>query len=245
MTITCLCMYHGRNWVLPEAVRAFTQQDFAGDARLLIVNDCEAQELFCTVPRVEVINIADIPDMSEKQNKCVAMCDTEWVCLWDDDDISLPWRLSLLTRHVNKNPHAWAVCSSRAWYCEDSTILNVAANCFAGTAFFRRDYYIEAGGAVLNQPPDRSAWYAMMRGGRATDVAHAREEIPYIYRWHGTGVHDSGIKSEFNKVRHHMFHEAVLADRRFRPGMVRIQPCWNRNYLADVQQAIKKGVPTL
>lgn len=243
--ITCLCMTHGRNWVLREAVECFLQQDYVGEKELLILNDCPEQMVDCPAPGVRVLNVEPIKDICEKQNYGVQMACFPWVALWDDDDISLPWRLRVMSDARAKMPEMMAFAIQRAWFSDDNRIVNASANLYAGAAFFDVDYYIACGGAIKDGAPDRSAWEAMLARGRAAEIDHTDEQIPYIYRWNGVGFHWSQSKFRKNVTKYEAFHSAVVSDPRFKPGHVVIKPGWDRDYVQDVKDAIQKGVPVL
>ncbi len=105
--VWCLCPTYGRfpdrMDLLDEAVQSFHQQDYP-NKHLLILNDCAGQTYRCHVPNVHVINQDDrYPTLGVKYNAMVEEAYNQgseaythlWLCPWEDDDISLPWRISM------------------------------------------------------------------------------------------------------------------------------------------------------
>lgn len=98
MKVLCVCPTYNRvasnKKLLEEAVESFLQQTYT-DSILAIVNDCERQVIHFDHPRVKVFNWCNRAcTLGEKYNLAIRMFDTPLVCTWEDDDISLPHRLS-------------------------------------------------------------------------------------------------------------------------------------------------------
>ena len=94
--ISCVCVTHGRPWLLEEAIESFNMQYYAGDAELLIVNDCPEQELRMAedVDNITIMNLSEpITNLSTKFNIAVQAASYNLIAWWEDDDISLPHRL--------------------------------------------------------------------------------------------------------------------------------------------------------
>lgn len=234
--ITCLCVTHGRPYLLAEAVESFRRQECTHlDHEMLIVNDCPEQTLVCDVPGVKIYNTRDMfRDLSAKFNAAVALVETEWIAWWEDDDISLPGRLywSLWAAH---RMGVDAYKQGRAWFWEHGQIRNRPANLFFGSALFRRSAWR---GATNGHPADKSAWERM------TDVVPAVDDYPpadrtyFVYRWGGTGHHDSAVNGT-NEDRFNSFRFAVTRDPRFRRGEILVDPVWHHDYESQEKAAIR------
>lgn len=250
MKLTCLCMYHGRNWCLPEAVESYLRQlpAIGVETELLILSDIPEQTVICDLPTVRVVNVPRYPDMALKQNDGVRMAEGDWVLLWDDDDICLPWRVQVMAQCMAFFPTARALATSRAWYSETDVLLNIASNLFAGSMLVERDFYLVCGGSPLGvRGADRGAWFAFPPE-MTQRVAHADADIPYIYRWDRTFAHDSGLLEQWPHnatLRSNAFHSRIVGDLRFRPGEWRVEPQWKRDYVADVRAALREGRETI
>lgn len=96
--VSCICMTYGRipdrQYLIEEAIESFLRQDYP-NKELIVINDTPGQELVCNAPGVRIINHPErFPSLGEKSNYAVSIARGDLVAPWDDDDISLPWRLS-------------------------------------------------------------------------------------------------------------------------------------------------------
>ena len=239
INVTCVCQYHGRNWLLMEAVESFRRQNLgAVTAELLILNDCPEQRLTCTVPGVRIVQGMPIyRTLSAKWNAAVEYAYGQWIAPWDDDDISLPRRLSQSVAAIGdaalySNMWVWSICHKpgvidqigRTWLCG---------------AMWRRDAYLRAGGCDENEWNDRST-FERLKADMVSQDAPDPERIQYVYRWAGE-MHDSGHTDDA-AGRVQRFRRAVLSDRRFMRGDVQVIPWWTMDYEAAVEDAKRRKV---
>jgi len=95
--ISCVMPTYGRPAYVNEAVQMFLEQDYP-NKELIILNDCAGQIYTCNLPTemgVRVINHAErFPNLGEKRNACIELAKGEFIAVWDDDDLYMPWRLS-------------------------------------------------------------------------------------------------------------------------------------------------------
>lgn len=107
--VTCLLPTFNRiprlTRLLEEAVQCFLLQDYP-NKELILCNDTPGQEIHCDFPQVRVINShARFPTLGDKLHWMIEQAEGEYMCRWDDDDISLPWRLSLSVEHLAGGAH--------------------------------------------------------------------------------------------------------------------------------------------
>jgi hypothetical protein len=98
MLVSCLLPTFNRyptlSYLLEEAVECFLRQNYA-NKELIICNDTPGQTLRFNHPQVRVINAAQrFPTLGEKLDWMLRQAQGDYICRWDDDDLSLPWRLS-------------------------------------------------------------------------------------------------------------------------------------------------------
>ena len=90
-----MCLTYGRAHLLEEAIASFLRQDYAGVKELIVLNDLAELRLHFDHPEVKIINVEKrFRGLGEKRNASAALCSHDLLFVWDDDDISLPWRLS-------------------------------------------------------------------------------------------------------------------------------------------------------
>lgn len=95
--ISCVMPTYGRPAYVNEAIQMFLDQDYP-NKELIILNDCEGQIFTCNLPPeagIQVINHPErFPNLGDKRNACIEIAKGEFIAIWDDDDVYLPWRLS-------------------------------------------------------------------------------------------------------------------------------------------------------
>jgi len=100
--VSCYCATYGRTKLLEEAIHSFLLQDYEGEKELVILNDFSEQTLFFDHPEVKIINSKErITPLSKKFNDCISYCTGKYVFVWEDDDIYLPWKISLSIKNLN------------------------------------------------------------------------------------------------------------------------------------------------
>ncbi|QDT14241.1 glycosyltransferase family 2 protein [Alienimonas californiensis] len=92
--ISCMMPTYGRPAYVHEAVWTFLRQDDP-NKELIVLNDCPGQIYEFNHPEVRVFNESErFGTLGEKRNRCIELAEGDLVAVWDDDDVSLPWRLS-------------------------------------------------------------------------------------------------------------------------------------------------------
>ena len=244
--ITCCCPTHGRAHIIGEAVESYLRQEPCGvETELLILNDCPEQPLACCAPGVRVVNVPLMESVCHKFDAVVEMAEGDWIAWWEDDDISLPWRLRM---SVERSKLAANYKQRNAWYWNSGRIEKLGENLFFGNSFFSKKAYVESGGAGRNGYPDQTAFNNMHvqrypgwpHSFTAMETARP-EDVFFLYRWAGLEVvHDSGFGGgAMNDAaqRSLTFRERTLANPLFRYGMQHIEPGWKHDYTAQANEA--------
>ncbi len=100
--ISCVMPTFGRPAYVPEAVACFLQQDYP-HKELILLNDCPGQMYVGDLPGVRIVNVPErFKTLGDKRNASIEMASGEIIAVWDDDDISLPWRLSWSWEEMNR-----------------------------------------------------------------------------------------------------------------------------------------------
>ena len=236
--ISCVCVTHGRHWVLEEAVECYLRQEDCGEpTELVILSDCPEQELVCDAPGVRIVNTRRVySNVSQKFNAGVHMADGDYIAWWEDDDISLPWRLRMSRQRIGD---AVAYKQGRAWYW-DWGLKGLHFNLFFGSSLFRKDAFQTFGGAKDDCPADQSSWATLQEAGTALDEIPHDSECYWMYRWGGVGVHhDSGVAGT-NEDRFAAFRRNTLANPMFRTGRIVLAPKWHKDYTALTRRYLEE-----
>ncbi|MEO8494733.1 MAG: glycosyltransferase [Planctomycetota bacterium] len=100
--ISCIMPTYGRPRYVHEAAKMFLDQDYPAK-ELIILNDCAGQDFYSELPNIRVINSPRrYSTLGEKRNECIKQARGEFLAIWDDDDVYLPWRLSYSLAEINR-----------------------------------------------------------------------------------------------------------------------------------------------
>jgi hypothetical protein len=190
--ITCLCPTYERPACLRDAVRCFLGQEYP-NRYLLILNDAgeaiDPDAVGLPPDMGCVMNApARYPTLGHKRQALLEMADTPLVAHWDDDDLVLPWHLSMCVAAWQAHPAATCVRPNLAWFGVGPRgawhLRGPCRNVWEGLMVFERERALSLGG------------YATVDSGQAKVLleafARARElhtwdpplcDISYIYRW--------------------------------------------------------------
>ncbi len=236
--ISCLCPTYSRGGtafqvLVEEAVESFLRQDDL-DSELVILNDHPGQHLslVCSNPRVRIINTpVRHRTLGAKYNALVESAYGELLCPWEDDDISLPHRLSFSRKLLGDldyfNPGRYWFLDQQGMHHEHS--MGVAHNC----SIYRRSAWEKVKG------------YSEVTGRQDLDMDQRLrglqcrlDPLPvpdwfYIYCWSRQPYHLSGS--------HDMqgFYDG-MANREFPTGRFLLHPRYRINYEGLVQESLKK-----
>jgi hypothetical protein len=243
--VSCICPTYNRppehQHLLEEAIESFLRQDYP-HKELIVLNDAPGQELHCDAEGVVVVNAAErFATLGEKHNAMVGLSRGEVIAVWDDDDISLPWRLSLSIERLGDagyfNPRSY-------WYwLQDELNFDHAAGYAHNAAVFTRAAFEVVGGyPSISCGYDRDMDHALgMRLDKVIDPRHqgspplTREEWFYIYRWGVSPVHVSGGAGAYNDAGNY----PDIGEQHVMPGCFYLEPHWERDYVADTRRALK------
>jgi glycosyltransferase involved in cell wall biosynthesis len=236
--VSCICPTFNRppryQHLLEEAIASFLRQDYP-NKELIVLNDCPGQELICDEPGVRVVNVAErFPSLGDKHNAAVGLARGELIAPWDDDDISLPWRLSLSVARIGDgdyfNPRCYWLLDNDGLHFDHPVGYAHNASLFRRAAFegvggypsksFGADAALDAAFSGLAHVVDP------LRG----DKELRRSEWFYIYRWGVSPVHmsGSGVEDFYGEVG-----KLPVVEGRFH-----LSPHWRRDYLAETRRLL-------
>jgi glycosyltransferase involved in cell wall biosynthesis len=237
MKVSCICPTYNRApdylWLLEEAIESFLRQEYP-EKELFVLNDCPGQELICDAPGVIVVNICRrFRSLGEKLNTGMALASGSLLTNWDDDDISLPWRLSTSIERLGEadyyNPGAY-------WFLDPNGLhtdhrMGVSQNC----SMFRRSAF-----DAVNGYPHVSGNNDKVIHRRLTSHSEVKQAAPsslrvdewfYIYRWGVSPVHLSGNGDPDSWSN-------FVGQKPITPGQYVLRPHWKEEYVRSTRNAI-------
>lgn len=236
--VSCLCPTYGRPpghlHLLEEAVESFVRQDYAGPKELLVLNDHPSQRLACAAPGVRVVNVAErLPTLGGKYNAMVRLAAYDLLCPFEDDDLSLPGRLTQAVACLGGDSYwvpgyVWFLAGGAPHHAHEQ-------GCTHHAGVFTRAAWRAVGG----YPPVSGAQDKGMDGRlRALPTAPALCRDPrdwqYVYRWGVSPVHLSGRRDCDDAYRE-------WGDRPADPGRYEIAPRWRQDYQRLLEEALTHG----
>lgn len=230
--------------LLDEAVECFLRQDYP-NRELIILNDTPGQTLVYedTVPEGVSIQIINIPErmttLGIKCNYGIQRATGVFITRWDDDDISLPNRLSLAANRIDDH----GLLIVQGWFYEEARgrlIADIGPIGFA-TDLARRELALKAPYTATKRcNEDQLFRSGLQSAAESYEVFQPNlEELHYIYRWGGTG--HAHFSAHSDESAYDKFESGVVAT-----GTYQIRPRWRRDYVAYTEAAraaIAGGAP--
>ena len=235
--ISCVCLTYGRTWLLAEAIESYLRQDYQGQSELIILNDFAGMTLEIDAEtygeRIKIINLPKrMTSLNDKFDLGVKFAQYPLICMWDDDDISLPHRLSVSVGAT------WSPIANMIKYASFTHHYNldagklptVVARGIHGGDMFTKDCYMLLNGSSGDGHNDENFVAKVKADGLFSTFDNSSRPF-YIYRWGGITAHHSCYARDVATCMQR-FHRDVVRDRRFVTGRVRIVPAWAQDYQA-------------
>jgi len=186
--VVCLCCTYGRVILLGEAIKCFIDQDY-DNKELIVLNDQEGVELVLEdcPSNVTIFNHSKrFNSLGEKRNYIKTLSDADYYCIWDDDDLYMPYRIS---KSVKNMDNCDIVKANKAIITTHNASPQIAQNLFHSQACVTKEYM------------DRCK-YPKKSVGEDIDFENGAnvksiDVLPfYVYRW-GLNIHHlSGIADD-------------------------------------------------
>lgn len=234
--VSCYCSTYNRppncQWLVEEAIESFLRQDYPCK-ELIVLNDCPAQELICDVPGVLVFNApARFHSTGEKFNAAIGFANGDVLAPWDDDDIALPWRLSLSLEKLGNadyyNPSRYWLWDSRGLHWDHQMSLGWGCSMFTRSSFAAVGGFPHISGEA-DETIDRK--FRAHPGVRIAPSSPLRpDEWYYVYRWGVSPAHISGKRPYGDWY-------AEIGRRPVERGRFVLLPHWKQDYVKITRDA--------
>lgn len=238
--VTCACITYGRPKLLNEAVKSFIDQDYIGDSELIILNDQPEIKYRINTSKlpknktIKIINVATrYKTVGEKRNACVNFGSGDIMLPWDDDDIHLPWRVSVTVSNM-KNLSHWK--PNRCWILNNNNFKNnspcpIEAPSMGGysTALFT----LLKGYDQIQSGQDQTLDKKFKKMGKWECSSIKDEEVFYIYRLAGTGSYHLSAHGFGNG-----YSQANSKIDKNIKGDIEITPCYSMDYISATKNLL-------
>jgi hypothetical protein len=234
--VSCQCITFGRPHLLNEAVESFLQQDYPGPKELIILNDHPDVRIENHgIPDVHVVNVPRrFHSIGEKRNACCGLCSGDLIAPWDDDDISLPWRLSVSIARMTNHQYFRA---DRLW-CMDFALRERVTKLAHAMSVWSRCLFDEVRGyphIESGQDQAIESLFALKQRRGATSISS--EDMYYIYRFAGTGSYHLSSHGWGRGMQAASDYVA----RCVAPGIYKLRPMWTTDYVSAVRHALQRA----
>lgn len=193
--VSCICPTYGRfpthGHLLSDAVACFLWQDYPAK-ELVVFNDSREQTLVCELPGVRVVNMPTrYATLGEKYNAAIKAARGDIILPWEDDDVSLPHRISQaverLKGHAYFNPR-------RSWYWHDKLHSDHQHGVCHNASAYTREAWEKVGGYPAVSGSQDATMDSRLRalGRTAPPLTDDFREWSYVYRWGMQPYHLSG-----------------------------------------------------
>lgn len=244
MRVSCLMPTYNRlgpaRYLVDEAVESFLRQDHA-DRELIVLNDTPGQPVEFRHPLVRVVNFPErLPTLSDKLAAGIAMATGDVLCRWDDDDASLPWRLSYSLARLG-DAVEWR--PENHWF--DRGFLTETKQ--PGNSHVMGVWTRAALEMIGGYPPKRSGTedqefnrLLAAAGGPNRGEVLPQPDIFYLYRWNTGGMHLSGIVRNSGDMHADCQHNYErFGTFPVTPGVLKVEPHWRQNHVFRASQAAR------
>ena len=141
--VSCLCCTYGRPVFLGESIRCFLDQDY-NNKELIILNDQEGVHLKVYPYLPDNIRIYEhpnrFPSLGQKRNYLKSLARGKYCCIWDDDDLYVPFRISESVYFIEQNPDCDILKPKDAFISIGNEKYKVASNRFHAQAIITKEF---------------------------------------------------------------------------------------------------------
>lgn len=239
-----MCLTYNRApdhlWLVGEAVESYLRQDYPADCReLIVLNDTPGQEIVVEgLPEgVRVVNLpVRFRTLGEKYLAAMGLCRGDVLMWWDDDDISLPWRVRHSVEQLGDrdyyNPGGY-------WFWgPDGLVVPPSVGCCFNCSAFTRGAYEKVATLEFGMHLDLRLSEAFSRADevrKKRPIPSKPEEWSYVYRWGVSPEHVSGwgMNSEGGSLPGRKGYD-VRGKSPVVRGLFRVEPRWRNDYVVYV-----------
>ncbi|MCG7562047.1 PqqD family peptide modification chaperone [Pseudoalteromonas sp. McH1-42] len=229
--ISCFCCTFGRPHLLEEAIESFLRQDYAGEKELIVLNDFSGHRLLFEHPQVTVINLpVRVVPLGKKFNLAASYCTGDILMPWEDDDIYLPWRLSVSAAQIRDG----VFHTRQAWLENSDHELEYSENLYQCNLAIERTVWQQIGGYLEHDVSAIDLALFRALGGNEHTQTLPQEDIFYVYRWQSSGAfHASEVGGNCASISDHAGYivNQLAISGKLPLGDVQLKPHWQRDYV--------------
>lgn len=189
MKLAAVCCTYKRPKELATAIECFLRQDYPAELRELIVLDDAGQYDHQSGEGWRLVSTAvRFRTLGEKRNASAALVspDVDAYCVWDDDDVYLPWHMSAAATALADADYTIPTAIYKD--LRDRLVVQANQYLFHGAWSFRREAFRRVGGYPFVQSGQDQGLLKRFKGAklRRADPTQYDHRPSYVYRWFTT-----------------------------------------------------------
>lgn len=200
--VSCLQATHGRHALVERSLACFLMQDHP-DRELVVLNNHSTPLVF-DHPLVKIVNEPGHATLGDCRNRLLDFADGEYMRVWDDDDLYLPWTLS---QGVDRIGAAMAWKPKRSWWFDGSgtgtgkkrePCFELASNAMEASILWRTGW-VKGIGFRRGEGDESKPLLSALGTGPANEEIECWASYCYTWgcgAWHASGTLGNGASSE-------------------------------------------------
>jgi len=232
MKLAAICCTYKRPRLLAEAIECFLRQDYPAAKREMIVLDDAGQYADQQGDGWRIVSLPTrFRTLGEKRNASAALVspDVDAYCVWDDDDIYLPWHISAAAAALAEADYTIPT----QLYIDKEGRLECKANqsLFHGAWSFRRKAFEPVRGYPFIQSGQDQGLLKRFKAAnlRRADPIQFDARPSYVYRWFT--AHSQHISAMGTDGYDRLGRQPT-------PSATTITPGWERDWLSLMPSGI-------
>lgn len=232
MEVTCLQLSYGRPTLSIEAVECFLRQTYQ-NKKLIIINTHPSPVYFeKEYPNIEVHNIKPLNRLSDIYRYGLDLIQSEYFCIWDDDDLFLPWHIEERMNYAIEHPENDAIGHKWCLFSCDGIIRELSQNIFVAQYLYKNN--------GIRPDAGLSCWDVNWHFKPWKRANYSWPLKPsYVYRWETGENHISGGAAD-EEGQHKGYLKNIEEKHKLKFDFP-WKPSWKRDYAADALEIFKTG----
>lgn len=220
---------------LEEAIESALRQDYPGDVRIIVLNDCQSQCLEFDHEKVRVHNAQSMfGTLGEKMNALIALAQSDWIAFLDDDDILMPWHLRRIENALALGKRT-AAATNKIWMVGKEA--SIEGHSYIDI-LVQRELALLSGGFSQQDNKQEHAFYANIEKYEPILYVNTRERPSYAYIWGNGAHHVSGTGALDAGIGFRRDAEERLAAGHEPRGRVTLRPRWHRMDYVEIARSL-------
>ena len=240
--VTCLCCTFNRPILLGESIKCFLDQDY-DNKEMIILNDQEGVTLKlenCPENIIIINHPKRFGSLGEKRNYLKSLARGEYCCIWDDDDLSTPFRISESVYFMQQYPEYDIIKPKDGFVSLDDKDYKVGTNRFHAQAVVRKSYMDKTNYPLISIGEDN-----IFERTANMKIIEMFPSFWAILRWHSKGSNVYHVSQVTSGLEKKSWDYSLEISKNQLGGEVIIKPEFQKDYWEDMKDVLNDINPCL